>query len=334
MSMDFVPSGATLRQATASVRLRMPSLRTWVEAMVTRHEPEYESRPSDAGRRAMTCARLWGSRSALAGDLALLNGFFCAFDPPTRQRSVAYPDGDGFIVPGIGGVLTATGAARVLTDFSPGEVRSCMDRLLSLSVLRRGLVLRCGACERWDFYALADAAETNLCRRCGAYAHTTNARADRAAGEPAWFYDLHGAVRELLSQDGDVPLLAARTLAVPARRFADVPELDFLAPGHLPQEIDLICLVDDRLVVGEAKNKAELGSGRKRAASITKLARVANLLSADEIALCTTAPAPWKQEDIDLLRTEVVASRCGATSRARRGVGRAGHPARGSRSPP
>lgn len=309
MSMDFVPSGATLRQATASVRVRMPSLRTWVQAMVTRHEPEYESHPSDAGRRAMTCARLWGSRSVLASDLARLNGFFRAFDPPTRQRSVAYPDGDGFIVPGVGGLLTAAGAARALPDFDPGEVRSCLDRLLSRNVLRRGLVLRCSACERWDFYALADAAETNVCRRCGAYAHTTDARRELTVGEPAWYYDLHGAVRELLGKNGDVPLLAARTLAASGRRFADVPELDFLSPDRAPQEIDLICLVDDRLVIGEAKIQAELGSGRKRAGSITKLVRVANVLAADEIALCTTAPAPWKQEDIDLLSAELAAAR-------------------------
>jgi hypothetical protein len=32
-------------------------------------------------------------------------------------------------------------------------------------------------------------------------------------------------------------------------------------------------------------------------------------VAADEIALCTTATAPWKQEDIDLLLAEVKASR-------------------------
>jgi hypothetical protein len=153
---------------------------------VARHEPEYQTQPSDAGRRAMTCARLWGSRSALAIDVAQLDGFFRAFGPPTRQTSVAYPEGDGFIVPGVGGLLTATAAARVLPNSEPPQVRACLDRLLTLKVLRRGLVLRCSACERWDFYELEAAAETNVCRRCGAYARRSVRRRTGMVLRPPW----------------------------------------------------------------------------------------------------------------------------------------------------
>jgi hypothetical protein len=77
--------------------------------------------------------------------------------------------------------------------------------------------------------------ETNVCPRCGAPAYVTVARwSDQ--GEPEWFYDLHGAVRELLGQDGDVPFLAGKALAASARSFEDIAELDFVGLIRNPQK--------------------------------------------------------------------------------------------------
>ena len=100
---------------------------------------------------------------------------------------------------------------------------------------------------------------------------------------PQWFYDLHGAVRELLDQNGDVPFLAGRALAATARSFEDIAELDFCRPDEDPDEIDIAALADGRLIIGEAKCVATLGTRKEASQAIAKLLRVSDLLGADEI---------------------------------------------------
>ena len=102
-------------------------------------------------------------------------------------------------------------------------------------------------------------------------------------------------MRELLDQDGDVPFLAGKALAEEARTFEDIAELDFIRLGADPDEIDIAALVNGRLLIGEAKRVADLGTKKETSKAIQKLLRVSDLLGADEIVLATTAPGPWKE---------------------------------------
>ena len=113
--------------------------------------------------------------------------------------------------------------------------------------------------------------------------------------------DLHGAVRELLEQNGDVPFLAGMTLAATARSFEDIPELDFRRPDQDSDEIDIAALADGQLTIGEAKCVASLGTRREANQAISKLIRINDLLGADEILLATTAPGPWNKRETDQL---------------------------------
>ena len=86
-----------------------------------------------------------------------------------------------------------------------------LNHLFHINVLRRGLIVPCSECERRAFYRIELLSESSTCPRCGAPADMTAARRSERE-EPEWFYDLHGAVRELLEQNGDVPFLAGFTL--------------------------------------------------------------------------------------------------------------------------
>jgi hypothetical protein len=134
-----------------------------------------------------------------------------------------------------------------------------------------------------------------LCPRCGAPAYVTAAWRSKQ-GEPEWFYDLHGAVRELLEQNGDVPFLAGMALAATVRSFEDIAELDFRRPDQDSDEIDIDAFVDSRLTIGEAKCVASPGTSREASQAIGKLLRVSDLLGADEILLATTASGPMEEE--------------------------------------
>jgi hypothetical protein len=300
MNMLFVPGGATLEQSITRPRLRVLGLRGWIEALTAQDQPDTNVQLSQAGRRAMILARLWGSRSEVARDLLALNNFLREFKPSGSSDIQAYRNADGVRLTPTEGYLTATAAVRTLPKMNTGEIRDRLNHLLHINVLHRGLIVPCSECERRAFYRIELLGESNTCPRCGAPAYVTAAwRSEQ--GEPEWFYDLHGAVRELLEQNGDVPFLAGMALAFTSRSFEEIAELDFLRPGQDPDEIDIVAFADGRLTIGEAKCVASLGTTRKVSQTIEKLLRVSDLLGADEILLATTAPGPWKKRETDQL---------------------------------
>jgi hypothetical protein len=318
MSMLLVTGGMTLEQSITKPRLHIPGLRSWIEALTAQDQPGTGVKLSQAGRRAMILTRLWGSRTAVARDLADLDGFLRAFKPAGEHDDDSYPKRDGVRLTSTEGYLTLQAAVRTLPALKPPEVRERVNHLLHIGVLHRGLVMPCSECERRTFYRIELLGETNACPRCGAHAYATAARRSRL-DEPQWFYDLHGAVRELLDQDGDVPFLAGQALAATAQSFEEVAELDFCRAGQDPAEIDIAALADGRLVIGEAKCVATLGTRRETNQAIAKLLGVSDLLGADEIVLATTAPGPWKADETTRLlqRTAERSWRFGKVPRVR-----------------
>lgn len=311
MNMLFVPGGATLEQSVVRPRLRVPGLRGWIEELAAQIHPGMGIELSQAGRRAMILARLWGSRAAMAKDLLALNEFLREFKPSGSSDSEAYPHDDGVRLTPTEGYLTFDAAVRVLGEMKPDEIRERLNELLRTNVLQRGLIVPCGECERRAFYRMDALREMNTCPRCGAAAYSSSARRTSIdQEEPGWFYDLHGAVREFLAQDGDVPVLAGWVLAAGARTFEDIAELDFRLPeAEDPDEIDIAALVDGRVVIGEAKRIASLGTRRETNSAVQKLIRVSNLVGADEIVLATTAPGPWEDLATRQLLTAVAGHR-------------------------
>jgi len=300
MNMLFVPGGATLEQSVTRPRLRVLGLRGWIEALAAQDQPDTDVQLSQAGRRAMILTRLWGCRSAVARDLLALNNFLREFKPSGSSDTQAYSNGDGVRLTSAEGYLTTAAAVRTLPGVRAGEIRVRLNHLLHINVLHRGLIVPCSECERRVFYRIELLGESNTCPRCGAPAYATAAwRSEH--GEPEWFYDLHGAVRELLEQNGDVPFLAGMALAAAARSFEDIPELDFRRPDQDPDEIDIAALADGWLTIGEAKCVANVGTKSEASQAISKLIRVSDLLGTDEILLATTASGPWKKRETDQL---------------------------------
>jgi hypothetical protein len=144
----------------------------------------------------------------------------------------------------------------------------------------------CGECERRAFYRMDALREMNTCPRCGAAAYSSAARRTSIdkSEEPGWFYDLHGAAREFLEQDGDVPVLAGWTSRSSTTAFQG---RKILTRSTSPPWWTGV-------VIGEAKRIASLGTRRETNRAVQKLIRVSDLVSADEIVLATTAPGPWE----------------------------------------
>lgn len=180
------------------------------------------------------------------------------------------------------------------------DVRTLLDRLLQHGALRRGLVLGCASCSSKHFVAIDDVGQVNRCPRCSDRSPLTRDRWRTPDDEPTWFYELHGALRDLMKQNGDVPLLGAAYFAANAQTYDDLVEtrIDLQSTST---EVDLIAVVDGKLTVGEAKKAAKAKVGTQ----LSKLVTAANQLRADRVALLAGDAPPSSEANIDHVRREI-----------------------------
>jgi hypothetical protein len=282
-NMGFVPAGATIRSRTASPRLRQLGLRDWVAAMCEPHG--LEAKHSQPGRHAALLARKLGSRDRLldlmSSEMPIVLNEFKSTSGSSRD---AFPRGDGVVIRGTP-YLTFRAFKRLLPD-SEG-LAAWLDELTVAGLLRRGLALDCDECEALGFVPADALAQRFACSFCGAINELVRARW-RTPEEPEWFYDAHNAFRLLLSDNGHVPLFAAARLRSSARRtYSDLAEMELLDTARRGFELDLVALVDDELVVGEAKVTGRLGVGQERADLIAKRFDAATMLRADVVLFAT-----------------------------------------------
>jgi hypothetical protein len=301
---DFVSSGMPALSKLARPRLRFLGLDDWVNEVA--REQGLRSVTSSAGRQAAVLSGLWGSRQALAAAIAgPLRFLFKAYTPSRGARgSDAYPNQEGVVLRDEG-YLSFEGMVKVLAGrMNVAELRLAVDDLLRRRIVRRGLIIRCRICDWKAFTAVDKVGQRNQCDRCDAPSDLVSENWISGIDEPVWHYDLHGALRELLRHNGDVPLLLAHYLRSTTRRYFDTAEIEFerTASREAIAECDLVALVDQSLVVAEAKEPGDLG--KAPAAVVRKRIALAQCLGADQIVFATAAPV-WNQRSMDMIRGKI-----------------------------
>jgi hypothetical protein len=289
---DFISAGTPVAQQLARPRLRQPSLAESIALVATRAGLIAEL--SAAGKQAEVVAGLWGGRDRLTAASSAKRQLLRSFVVTVKNSSAAYPNNEGVVIgENRDGFVHFDGLMTLAEGtLSTAEMRSRLDELIRVGALRRGLVLGCEICGLVEFVPLQVLSESNLCRRCGRPNLLTAARWRSDTDEPRWFYDLHGAFRELLRNDGDVPLLLSDYLRSRSRSFTDIPEFQFRRAdnGKLEVEVDLIALAGDRLIIAEAKSNGSLKSSKETAKQAAdKKITAALKLGADQIIFATTA---------------------------------------------
>jgi len=305
LRFDFVAAGTPPQQRLATPKLRRPGLSEWVELVSAQRGLTVT--PSAAGRQSAVLERLWGSRENLAFAMGgPIRTVLRAFLPTAVSSAEAYPNNEGVILAGEG-FMTFDGMRSLGGEFEDERhLRVEVDEALMHRVLRRGLILRCAECGYSAFTPIDRLEQVNRCQRCDSPNELTHWHWKMPLHEPTWYYDLHRAVRGFLAQDGDVPLLLSHHLRTGRQHVADVGELEFLDAdtGKKLAEADLIALVGQDVVVAEAKKNGSLGTGRQAGRAAAKRVELADVLSADQILLATTADS-WDQGSVDALRSAV-----------------------------
>ncbi|GAB3164134.1 hypothetical protein GCM10027059_19670 [Myceligenerans halotolerans] len=309
-AFGLVIVGTAPSKRLARPRLISPGMRAWAEAMAA--EGQLAVRSSPAGARAELISRRLGGRDRLidlmSGPMHPVLMLFADNSESGKQRQRRLESMtdeeralqpwlvDGVSYPGVAAMHHAMGLA------STEPLVKLLDRLTRADLIRRGIITSCDDCQRASFVAVDRLGRVYECPRCGADNVLTSSRWHSGA-EPTWHFDLNAAFRQLMSERGDIPLLAANRLKGSARQYADVGELEFLQGGGPIAEIDLIAHIDGRVVVVEAKATGALGeqkSAKMAKKNANKIAGVALAVRADSVALAT-ADQSWKDRDIPLL---------------------------------
>lgn len=301
---DFVSAGASLAGRLAAPKLSWPSIKKLLQ-----HAAEAQSaaiRPSAAGKRAAIAERLLGSRI----DLELLASspgwpVLRAFTSKKTMWELP-PDSSWALRSGL--VLSWEAIAAYERDgWDDRARRGELDRWASQGVVRRGLVLGCGHCPIYEFYPLAEITQEYSCRRCGGENSLIQERWKSPLSEPTWYYELHPAVRELVENDGDVPLLATQFLRTQhwARPSLVCEEFEVLRGGNPFVEIDFALATLDQVWLGEAKSGDALAStAKEQKRDVCKLIEGCTTLGAGGLVLATSKPR-WSDATVQILRREV-----------------------------
>lgn len=176
-----------------------------------------------------------------------------------------------------------------------------VDDLVRRTVFYRGFVFKCAYCRNADWFKIGDISEEFECKRCGR--RQTYVREHwRQPREPAWFYKLDEIVFQGLRNDMIVPILALDFLRRKAKEsFLFTHELEVLesGPQRRRSEIDICCIPDGVLTIGEAKKDNRLGATeREEVQAIAKYRDLAQKIGATQVIFATTAAA-WSDATVE-----------------------------------
>jgi hypothetical protein len=179
-----------------------------------------------------------------------------------------------------------------------------LDRLSSSAVLYRGFVLQCQYCRRADWFPLGELTDSFTCKRCHREQIFTHGHW-RHPNQPHLYYQLDELVYLGLEHNMQVPLLALDLLRRMSRdSFLHVHELEYRKKDvdKPPYEIDLNCVVDGLLTIGEAKKDNRLGKNdQEESEVISKYLDLGKKLAVQQIAFAT-ASEQWHPSTVERIR--------------------------------
>src|SRR5260370_10374905 len=193
-----------------------------------------------------------------------------------------------------GSVIFLTNDQRAYLNFGAikasigdeGRAAAVVDELVGKRILERGYILHCERCNLSSWYGLDVLTSEFICNRCSFRQQFTLTHWKQPT-EPHWYYRLTETVYQFYSNNSHLTVQALYRLKIESRiAFHYVPEIDLLgfpAPGK-KRELDIACIVDGKIIVGECKTEP------LRVKDVAKFATMLRMLGKrpDRIVFATT----------------------------------------------
>ena len=255
---------------------------------------------SDKGFYAQSTCEKFGGLHLLADFLRSASGqlFIAAFLDKSKPVKGDHLKG---ALPADRRYLDLDSLSAILAD--QNEACKTLDLLSLLRVLYRGFVLQCQYCRDADWFALSDLTDTFTCKRCHRSQIFTQ-KHWRYPEQPRLYYQLDELVYQGAEHNMQVPLLALDRLRRESKdSFLHAPELSYRVSGAEKPlcEVDLNCIVDGILTIGEAKKDDRLGKNdSEESAVISRYLDLGKKLGARQIVFATSSDQ-WRSSTLDKL---------------------------------
>ena len=126
----------------------------------------------------------------------------------------------------------------------------------------------------------------------------------RHPNEPAWFYKLDEIVYLTLLHNGDIPLLTLDLLRRRSKEsFLHCPELRIRPEGAKKAfiEIDVCCVTDGRLCIGEAKSVDSISTNQLNPQQTAERYRDLAIKMGASLVVFSTSQTIWGHATLDAL---------------------------------
>jgi hypothetical protein len=279
-------------------KLRMPNCEKIFEIIF--RDSGYESQVSDKGAYASQVCEKFGGLEQIGHSLRsyegmLLRKFLDTAEPPKGSHD------DGTYLNDKRRYLNFQAIAKILG--SQEAAINIIDSYVSKEIFYRGFIFQCHRCSDVAWFSISDISETFTCRRCRTTQSYT-AKSWRHPNEPAWFYKLDEIVYLTLLHNGYVPLLTLDLLRRRSKEsFIYCPELRIRPEGKKKTfiEIDICCVTDGRLCIGEAKSVDSIATNQFKPHQAAERYRDLAIKMAASLVVFSTSQPAWGQTTFDAL---------------------------------
>ncbi len=178
---------------------------------------------------------------------------------------------------------------------TPARASQVIDDYVARELFYRGLILACSYCSNVAWFSIGELTQAFTCRRCGKNQQYTKS-SWKHPDEPSWFYKLDELVYQALSYNSVVPILTLSALRAKHKEsFLFCPELRITAHGQKKHfmELDICCIPDGKLCIGEAKSNGSLTTSAISANEVAeKYRNLADKLGAARVTF-STSESQW-----------------------------------------
>jgi len=178
-----------------------------------------------------------------------------------------------------------------------------IDEYVEKSIFYRGYIFQCENCSDVAWHSIAEVDQSFTCQRCGKnqkYKH----QHWKIPNEPLWFYKLDEMVYLMLNHNGHVPLLTLNKLRVTSKEsFLFRPELRIIPKGSDKTflEMDICCIPNGKLCIGEAKSNGDLAGNNLTAIEIAERYRDLALKIGASMIVFSTSADSWSAASVQAI---------------------------------
>lgn len=258
------------------------------------NESGYRIRTSDKGNYERETIEKFGSLK-IASEYLMIDKYQKLLSIFVKKENPDTPEDGIFLKDDSRMYLSLKSIKNIL-----GDETNVITEFIEKGILHRGFIFKCDKCKFTGWYDIEDVDNKFKCRRCRKIQYYKSKHLARQNPvEPEWFYKLDEAVYQGYDNDMIVPILTINKLKeLSESSFLYTNEIEIIKRDDEEEsrEIDLFCISDGKIIIGECKRE-----NRLRKKEIRKYKKIYKEIMAEKLIFCTFNEKGWSNGTLDKL---------------------------------